>query len=147
MDKETKRKETFPVMGMSCASCAARVSKTLNSQHGVYEANVNYAAATAQVVYNPEECSAADLRLAVREAGYDLLTDSGADEKTVESEHEKEYRLLRRQTIAAIALAVPILVMSMFSWTQASRNTPRGSCPRWSCLALAGGFTSTRGGS
>ena len=114
MDKETKRKETFPVMGMSCASCAARVSKTLNSQHGVYEANVNYAAATAQVVYNPEECSAADLRLAVREAGYDLLTDDGADEKTVESEHEKEYRLLRRQTIAAIALAVPILVMSVF---------------------------------
>ena len=114
MDKETKRKETFPVMGMSCASCAARVSKTLNSQHGVYEANVNYAAATAQVVYNPEECSAADLRLAVREAGYDLLTDGGADEKTVESEHEKEYRLLRRQTIAAITLAVPILVMSMF---------------------------------
>ncbi len=101
-------------MGMSCASCAARVSKTLNSQHGVYEANVNYAAATAQVVYNPEECSAADLRVAVREAGYDLLTDSGADEKTVESEHEKEYRLLRRQTIAAITLAVPILVMSMF---------------------------------
>ena len=109
MDKETKRKETFPVMGMSCASCAARVSKTLSGQHGVYEANVNYAAATAQVVYNPEECSAADLRMAVREAGYDLLTDSGADEKTVESEHEKEYRLLRRQTIAAIALAVPIL--------------------------------------
>ena len=114
MDKETKRKETFPVMGMSCASCAARVSKTLSGQHGVYEANVNYAAATAQVVYNPEECSAADLRLAVREAGYDLLTDDGADEKTVESEHEKEYRLLRRQTIAAIALAVPILVMSVF---------------------------------
>ena len=114
MDKETKRKETFPVMGMSCASCAARVSKTLSGQHGVYEANVNYAAATAQVVYNPEECSAADLRLAVREAGYDLLTDDGADEKTVESEHEKEYRLLRRQTIAAITLAVPILVMSMF---------------------------------
>lgn len=114
MDKETKRKETFPVMGMSCASCAARVSKTLNSQHGVYDANVNYAAATAQVVYNPEECSAADLRVAVREAGYDLLTDGGADEKTVESEHEKEYRLLRRQTIAAITLAVPILVMSMF---------------------------------
>ena len=96
MDKETKRKETFPVMGMSCASCAARVSKTLSGLHGVYEANVNYAAATAQVVYNPEECSAADLRMAVREAGYDLLTDSGADEKTVESEHEKETAQLKK---------------------------------------------------
>ena len=114
MDKETKRKATFPVMGMSCASCAARVCKTLNSQHGVYEANVNYAAATAQVTYDPEACSPEDLRMAVREAGYDLLTESEADEETAESRHEKEYLRLRRQTIAAIALAVPILVMSMF---------------------------------
>lgn len=114
MGKETKRKETFPVMGMSCASCAARVNKTLSNQHGVYEANVNYASATAQVVYDPEVCSPEDLRMAVREAGYDLLTDADANGETAESEHEKEYRRLRRQTIAAIALAVPIMVMSMF---------------------------------
>lgn len=114
MGKETKRKETFPVMGMSCASCAARVNKTLGNQHGVYEANVNYASATAQVVYDPEVCSPEDLRMAVREAGYDLLTDADANGETAESEHEKEYRRLRRQTIAAIALAVPIMVMSMF---------------------------------
>ena len=26
--------ETFPVLGMSCASCAARIEKTLNRQSG-----------------------------------------------------------------------------------------------------------------
>ena len=112
-DKALKKTETFPVMGMSCASCAARINKALNTQNGVYEANVNYASATAQVVYNPEECTPADLRSAVRNAGYDLLTDVEADGNIVESEHEKEYRLLKKQAIAAISLAVPIMVFSM----------------------------------
>ena len=37
--------ETFPVLGMSCASCSARVEKTLNHQPGVRKAVVNYASA------------------------------------------------------------------------------------------------------
>ena len=32
--------EAFPVLGMSCASCAARIDKTLNHQPGVSKAAV-----------------------------------------------------------------------------------------------------------
>ena len=56
---------------MSCASCAARVDKTLNGLPGVYQATVNYATAVAQVEYNPEVCSDATLQSAVQDAGYD----------------------------------------------------------------------------
>ena len=66
-------KKTFPVLGMSCASCAARVDKTLNSQPGVQEASVNYASAMAQVVYDADVCSPLNLKAAVQNAGYDLL--------------------------------------------------------------------------
>ena len=34
------KKETFPILGMSCASCAVRVDKALNGQPGVQEAFV-----------------------------------------------------------------------------------------------------------
>ena len=51
----TKTTQTFPVLDMSCAACATRVEKTLNRQPGVYHAQVNYAAATATVEYNPQE--------------------------------------------------------------------------------------------
>ena len=40
-----KIKKTFPVVGMSCASCAARIDKVIHEQPGVYEANINYATA------------------------------------------------------------------------------------------------------
>ena len=65
--------ETFPVLGMSCASCSARVEKTLNHQSGVKKAVVNYASATATVEYDPTSCSSETLQQAVQAAGYDLL--------------------------------------------------------------------------
>ena len=36
MGKGKNIKNTYPVLGMSCASCAARVDKTLNGLPGVY---------------------------------------------------------------------------------------------------------------
>ena len=108
------RKESFPILGMSCASCAARVDKTLNSQPGVQEASVNYASAMAQVVYDADVCSPSVLKAAVQHAGYDLLIDSQEDmPDEVEKVHQARYRSLKQRTIGAIALSVPILVLSM----------------------------------
>ena len=108
------KKEIFPVIGMSCASCAARVDKTLNAQPGVQEASVNYATATAQVIYDVESCSPMILKAAIQQAGYDLLIkqdNDGADE--VERAYATQYESLRKRTVAAIALALPIMFLSM----------------------------------
>ncbi len=48
-----KIKEEYNVGGLACAACAARVEKVLRAQPGVAEANVNFAAATANVVFDP----------------------------------------------------------------------------------------------
>ena len=108
------QKEIFPVLGMSCASCAARVDKTLNSQPGVQEASVNYASATAQVVYDADVCSPLSLKAAVQNAGYDLLVGGQEEEADeVEKAHADRYRNLKRRTMGAIVLAIPIMVLSM----------------------------------
>ena len=107
-------KETFPVLGMSCASCAARVDKTLNGLPGVQEASVNYAAATAQVVYNPDECSPLILKTAVQNAGYDLLLETEQDTADeVEKVHTVRYKSLKKRTFWGIVLALPIMIFSM----------------------------------
>ena len=108
------KKETFPVLGMSCASCAARVDKTLNGQPGVQEASVNYAAATAQVVYDADECSPLILKAAVQNAGYDLLVETESDvSDEAEKAHAARYESLKKRTLWAIVLAIPIMVLSM----------------------------------
>ena len=117
-------KMSFPVAGMSCASCAARVDKVLNRQKGVLQASVNYASAMARVEFDPEKCSEESLRKAVQDAGYDLLIpehtvqeaeDSGESVfEEAERLYEKHYRTLRHKTAAAMALALPITVHGFY---------------------------------
>jgi len=115
MGKGKNIKNTYPVLGMSCASCAARVDKTLNGLPGVYQATVNYATAVAQVEYNPEVCSDATLQSAVQDAGYDLLVDTGEDvADKAEEIRLTRYRKIKRRTAAALLLSLPIMVISMF---------------------------------
>ena len=115
MGKGKNIKNTYPVLGMSCASCAARVDKTLNGLPGVYQATVNYATAVAQVEYNPEVCSDATLQSAVQDAGYDLLVDTGEDAADKAEEIRlTRYRKIKRRTVAALLLSLPVMVISMF---------------------------------
>lgn len=107
--------ETFPILGMSCASCAARVDKTLNHQPGVSKATVNYASGIATVEYTPSQCSPEALQQAVQAAGYDLLIQP--DKKTLEEAeqvHEQKYRALKFRTTLAIILSIPIVIIGMF---------------------------------
>ena len=108
------RKESFPVLGMSCAACAARVDKTLNGQPGVQEASVNYASATVQVTYDADECSPLVLKAAVQQSGYDLLIASKEEaEDEAEKARQARYESLKKRTLWAIVLAVPIMVLGM----------------------------------
>ncbi len=113
MDKTLK--DNFPVLGMSCAACASRVEKTISGQPGVVEASVNYASATVNVEYCPEECSPESLRKAVQDAGYDLVIGHPEDEtEKIGKVHEEKFRTLKSRTIWAAALSLPVLVIGMF---------------------------------
>ena len=115
MEKQKMVQKTFPLLGMSCAACAARIDKTLNRQPGVSRTTVNYAAATATVEYNPDQCSPESLQQAVRDAGYDLLTTQTEEvNDEVEQAYRKKYRALKFRTTWAILLSLPVFVTGMF---------------------------------
>jgi Cu+-exporting ATPase len=103
------KKSIFPVAGMTCASCVARVEEALSSVPGVVSANVNLASEKATVEYL-EGTDVADLRRAVSEAGYTL----GAEAETLEdvtSAAQREIRHVRNRLVVAAALAVIILAL------------------------------------
>lgn len=104
-------KDNFSLSGMSCAACAARIEKTLNSCEGVEKAGVNFAASTANVSYDPEVCTPELLQKAVRDAGYDLILDDTPDH--LEQERKDRYESLKRRTIWAAALSLPVVVIGM----------------------------------
>lgn len=105
---------TFPVLNMSCAACAVSVESMLKATPGVHDSRVNFAGQTAWVDYDPGATSAAALQKAVQSIGYDLIVEEEHLEEKVEAARNERYVALRRQTIWSIALALPVMLISMF---------------------------------
>jgi len=104
----------FDVAGMSCASCALRIERTLSKQPGVVEASVNFAGAEARVVFDPVHISTEALEQAVHKIGYEInaVADEG-ERETVTERYADEARMQRRNVIGAGLLTIPVAVLAM----------------------------------
>lgn len=60
----------LPITGMSCASCAQRIERSLSSAPGVRSVGVNLATSRATVEYDPDATSIRDLMSRVKDIGY-----------------------------------------------------------------------------
>jgi len=108
-------KKQFPVTGLSCASCASNVELNLNKQPGVISAAVNLASQIATIEYDPLLVKPVSLKESVISIGYDLIIDESAKAKEeLENIQQKRIRSLKIRTFLAIALSVPLVVISMF---------------------------------
>lgn len=111
----TTVKATFPVLGMTCASCANSAQSIVKSEPGVVDASVNFATGNLAVEYLPNMTDAGKLQKAVQSIGYDLLVeDETKQQETLEAIHEKKFKKLKTKTIWAIILSLPVVVIGMF---------------------------------
>ena len=67
---------SFPIRGMTCASCVNHVQQALLSVHGVTMASVNFSTETASVAYDSTTTTPKMLMHAVEEAGYEISIQS-----------------------------------------------------------------------
>ncbi len=102
----------FELRGMSCASCAVRIERTLKKQPGVNEVVVNYAAATAKVYWDSALTDAESLCRAVQDAGYEMLVARDVADSSDDAAR-LHYLALRRKMAWAIALSLPVVVIGM----------------------------------
>lgn len=107
-------KKIIPVTGMSCASCAVSVESMTAAQEGVKNASVNFATQSLQVEYDPGKLDIKELQKVIQSIGYDLIIDKENASEEQEKQLAAEYRLLKRSTIAAALLTVPVVVIGMF---------------------------------
>ena len=107
-------KKSFPVTGMSCASCAANVESTLKEEPGVVNAAVNYANSSASVEYIPGVADVRHFKQSVQSSGYDLIVEENeAASEKLEKQKENDYRSLRKKTIFAVIFSVPTVLVAM----------------------------------
>ena len=111
MKEQHNCRRTFPVTGMSCAACAARVEKALLHEQGVNNAAVNFAAAEVTVEYDTAACTPQALRQAVRRAGYDLV-EGDPEHAAAEAEKARTAHLHRLHRRTAWAAALSLLLVA-----------------------------------
>ena len=84
----------FTVNGMSCAACAAHVDKAIRRVDGVREVNVNLLMNQAQVDFDEQQCSPADLKKAVDDMGFELIIDAPKTVHPTSSIYQEAFFLL-----------------------------------------------------
>ncbi|MCC6384222.1 MAG: heavy metal translocating P-type ATPase [Bacteroidia bacterium] len=111
----TTVKNSFPVLNMTCASCAVSAESIVKSVAGVISASVNYANALLTVEYLPGITNPGELQKAVQSIGYDLLLENeNNQQESLEAFHEKKFNELKRKTIWSIVFATPVMIIGMF---------------------------------
>ena len=116
--------ETLPILGMTCASCVARVEKALRKPAGVLHADVNLATEKATVTYLPGQATHEDLVKAVAAAGYQVVqpaapvageapesAEAAAD--AAEAARAAAYRRLKLKVVVGFVLSITIFVGTM----------------------------------
>ena len=107
-------KQSFPVTNMTCAACASSSQNVLSFVPGVLNASVNFANGNAMIEYIPELSSLTGMKSALQEVGFDLLIDEKeSSRENLEQLQQERYKKLKRDTISAVALAVPLMLIGM----------------------------------
>jgi P-type Cu2+ transporter len=114
MAAKIKIKKTYPVTGMHCASCAARTEAFVRTLPGISAANVNYADTSINVEFLPEEISPSEMKKAVQSIGYDIIIDEANSLELKEEAQKNYYGEIRSNTIGAVILSMPLVIIGMF---------------------------------
>ncbi len=99
------------VQAMTCAACVGRVERALRAVPGVLAASVNLASERASVRYLPAMVQADGLVAAIVAAGYGARVAGDVDEAL--QHKQRQLRGMRREVIAAWALAAVVMLLAM----------------------------------
>ncbi|HMU42526.1 MAG TPA: heavy metal translocating P-type ATPase [Ignavibacteriaceae bacterium] len=116
--KELKiEKLSLPVEGMTCASCVARVEKTIAKLDGIKNVSVNLATEKASFEYDPDLLDFKKLADSIEDAGYkldlSLLDKQSLSTDSAELKVDTHLKELKNDLLFAAVLSVPILLINM----------------------------------
>ncbi len=98
----------LPIIGMSCAACAARIEKELNKLEDISEARVNFPLKKA-VIVPKKELELKEIISIIRDIGYDVDIEGDITIRAQKEESE-----LKRSFIWSASFSAVIMVFSMW---------------------------------
>ncbi|HEP1809417.1 TPA: heavy metal translocating P-type ATPase [Streptococcus suis] len=105
--------ETYAIEGMTCASCAMAVEKTLGKLAGVEEVTVNLATEKASITYDKDRLSVRAILSAVEVAGYKAIKPARKGQTDLTDRQGEQIASLRTRFIWSVVFTLPLLYSAM----------------------------------
>src|ERR1041385_1920895 len=118
----TLTEDRFLVEGMDCSACATNIEKAIRKLPGIDRASVSLATGEAFVAFDPASVTLGNIKKAVDRIGYKAvdLPEEHAHHHAEESASLYKQRQIKFFT--ALALTIPIFIISMLDLQFAGSN-------------------------
>lgn len=103
------QKVNLSLYGMHCSSCASLIERSLKKVAGVKQANVNFAAEKASILFDPGQSKIDDLKAAVSKAGYKAEVADGKNTQAEANRQQKEIKNQWSNFIISLVLSSPMI--------------------------------------
>ena len=109
------KKETFSILGISCASCVSNIEKTLNGINGMKSSVVNFASEKANIEYDETVVSLEYIAKIIKETGYEAVINEKLkiEENSVEIAKKRELKNITHKFIFSAIISVLVFLGSM----------------------------------
>lgn len=126
-EKDTNKRINLSLSGMHCSSCAAIIERSIKKLPGVKQANVNFAAEKAYVIFDENELSIDNIIGAVKRAGYKAELADEKDSEFEKKKREKEITGYWKKFVFGLILSLPMLyfmLLDFFKWLPGASSLP-----------------------
>ncbi|PJA93970.1 MAG: heavy metal translocating P-type ATPase, partial [Candidatus Komeilibacteria bacterium CG_4_9_14_3_um_filter_37_5] len=116
---EANGRVNLSISGMHCSSCAGLIERALKKMPSVQQANVNFAAEKALVVFNEATTKVSDLVQTIKKAGYSAELVDVKDTEHDSRKRETEIRGYQKKFWWSLAFSLPMLyfmLLDFFQW-------------------------------
>lgn len=110
------------IKGMHCAACSARIERILRAREGVSRADVNLAAESLEVVFDPERDSTQAMAQAIAEAGFEGVFDPPQGDEAGGSGAATSHLAITGMSCAACSARIERVLRAMEGVAEASVN-------------------------
>jgi len=115
-ESNSNQRISLSLFGMHCSSCANIIERSLKKVPGVKQANVNFAAEKASIVYDQSLATTQNLIDAIGKAGYKAELVDSKDGDYERKKREKQTNLFFKLFWYSFALSVPMLYFMLLDF-------------------------------
>ena len=115
------KKETYPIVGMHCASCKALIEKSLSKKEAIKAAKINYGAEKLTLEYDDQKINLEEIASTISSLGtYELITANnnkvvlaspGEKKDIVEQKKLTEFNKLKKTLFIVGISSIPFIIL------------------------------------